>query len=54
MSLHHPMVPPLPGGCECGWERGSGGEGPYFFLMFLKKSAIEPKPAPPLVPEVRL
>jgi hypothetical protein len=21
------MAPPLPGGCECGWERGLGGEG---------------------------
>jgi non-ribosomal peptide synthetase component F len=21
-------VPPLPGGCECVWERGPGGEGP--------------------------
>src|SRR6185436_7865880 len=21
-------VPPLPGGCECVWERGLGGEGP--------------------------
>ena len=32
-------VPPLPGGSECVWERGPGGEGPgkagWLFLIFL-------------------
>ena len=37
-----------------GWGEGVGeGQGVrgYFFLMFLKKSAIEPKPEPPLPPD---
>jgi acyl carrier protein len=38
-------VPPLPGGRECGWERGPGGEGPLSFdqqrLWFVAELAPE-------------
>src|SRR5215213_4563771 len=51
-------VPPLPGGCECVWERGLGGEGPgeaglsffaFFCFFAFILSASAPAHAAPFV-----
>jgi amino acid adenylation domain-containing protein len=36
-------VPPLPGGSECGWERGPGGEGNIQALLYTSGSTGRPK-----------
>jgi amino acid adenylation domain-containing protein len=37
------VLPPLPGGRECGWERGPGGEGHSAYLIYTSGSTGRPK-----------